>query len=43
MENDFTDIYGRIADSEWFRRAYSGKSVGDVIPVEDLTPTKDDS
>ena len=37
MENkkDFKERYENIAKSEWFKKAYEDKSVGDMIPIED--------
>lgn len=35
MEKNFKEQYERISQSEWFKKAYGNKSVGDIIPIED--------
>lgn len=34
MKRSFRELYKRIAESEWFRKAYRGKSLGD-FPTTD--------
>lgn len=29
------DRYAEIAKSKWFKKTYSGKSLGEIIPIED--------
>jgi len=33
-KQDFTELYARIASSQWFKKAYSGKSIGDISEIE---------
>lgn len=35
MKRSFRELYKRIAESEWFRKAYRGKSLGDFFPTTD--------
>lgn len=35
MEKNFKESYEKIANSDWFKKAYENKSVGDIIPIED--------
>ena len=32
-KKDFRERYKRISKSEWFKKAYDGKSIGEVIPI----------
>lgn len=34
-KKDFKARYAAIAKSEWFKKAYFGKSLGDIIKIED--------
>ena len=34
-KKDYNQLYKDIAESEWFKKSYVGKSLGDVIPVEE--------
>ena len=34
-KKDYNKLYDDIAKSEWFKKSYVGKSLGDVVPVEE--------
>ena len=34
-KKDYNKLYEDIAKSEWFKKSYVGKSLGDVVPVEE--------
>jgi len=34
-KKDYNQLYKDIAESEWFKKSYVGKSLDDVIPVEE--------
>ena len=34
-KKDYRERYKRIAESEWFKKAYHNKSIGEIIPIED--------
>lgn len=37
MKRSFRELYKRIAESEWFRKAYRGKSLGDFPTTDEET------
>ena len=40
MKRSFRELYKRIAESEWFKKAYYGKSLGDFIPIDNCSNNK---
>lgn len=35
MGKNFKESYKKISNSDWFKKAYEGKSVGDIIPIDE--------
>lgn len=36
MDKDYRERYKRIGESEWFKKHYEGKSLGDVSDIEEV-------